>query len=134
MKKRDRTLRRVGQQRRYHKKNGIAEPAYDAARALAPVIDGLGDIKEQIDRLASAAPAHDSTTSARLADEVREMKSMLSYLLDSSQIEKEKGMPRTLLALRRILSERNIAPEYIDTLIDELRQENGGQEPDLKTL
>jgi len=127
--------------RRFRRPNNPAvsvsspETTFDAARSMAPVIEAFDEIKEKLGSLASAPRKEiDEATSERLADEVREMKSMLSYLLDQSQIEKEKGMPRTFLALRRILEERHIAPEYIETIIGELRAGSEDNEPDLKTL
>ncbi len=59
---------------------------------------------------------------------------MIAYLLDQAGIEKEKGLPRSFLALSRILTDRGIAKEYVETLIDEFFDKNGKHAPDTATL
>ena len=102
--------------------------------SMSPVIDGIEEIRQRLNTISTRENEPDNTAE-RVADDVRELKSMISYLLDQSRIEKEKGMDRSFLALLRILTERGLAAEYAQSIIDEIGgAAEGGPAPDLKTL
>ncbi len=102
--------------------------------AMEPVIDEISEMKHTLDEMIHSRDRPDKSAD-RIAEDVREMKSMMSYLLDQSGVEKKEGLPRQFIALARILEERGVAPKYVETLIDELRDGvEGHAVPDTKTL
>ncbi len=106
----------------------------DAVALMNPLMDGIDELKVALRELSSASV--EPKGAEAVADEVRELKSMMAYLIDQAGIEKEKGMPRSFLSLARLMKDRGVAAEYIDTLVDELIEKSGphAPAPDLKTL
>lgn len=114
--------------------SGVRNTGASAAATLSmePVIEGIDDLKK---RLAALGARDDAAGPDYLADEVRELKSMVSYLLDQSKAEKERGLGRNYFALSRILSSGGLSPEHVQAIVDEMvENSDGGPEPDLKTL
>ncbi len=104
------------------------------ALALEPVIDGLSEVRDSLDELWSGKKDPDAAVE-RISDDMREMKSMMSYIIDQSGIEKELNRGRSYLTLKRILKDLGIAEEYIHALLDDIIEKpGGGPEPDLKTM
>lgn len=104
-----------------------------AAIAVEPLIDGIEEIKETLNSF-MANESSPADSAIRVTDDVRELKSMISYLIDQSAIEKESGLGRNFLALKRILSERGVSAEFSQTIIDEFREIGANREPDMRTL
>ncbi|HEB72841.1 MAG TPA: flagellar biosynthesis protein FlhF [Nitrospirae bacterium] len=110
------------------------EPLKAATAAIEPVIDGIGQINQRLDSLASN---NDEGQGAgdRVSDDVRELKSMISFLIDQSLEDKLIKESKSFLALSRYLQNQGIAPEYIQGLIQEIKDHvGGGPAPDLRTL
>ncbi len=104
--------------------------------SFEPVMDSLLEIQTSLNEISAIKENPDETVS-RITGDVRELKSMISYLLDQSGIENEKGLSRQYLALLRILKEHGVADEYSRSLVDEIREKPGrgeGSAPDIKTL
>lgn len=103
------------------------------AVALEPVLAGMEEMKKTLSALAAGRTEGGHT--AALEDEVRELKSMLTYLMERARTESDKKMGRGVAALTGILRDRGLAPEHIQSLVDEIRENMApGPEPDLKTL
>jgi flagellar biosynthesis protein FlhF len=110
------------------------EALLQATGLMDPVVEGIEELRLKLTEL--TADRGRSSAADRVADEVRELKSMMSYLIDAADLEKQKGMPRSYLTLARLLRDRGLAPEYVDTIVDELREKSGphAPAPDVKTL
>ena len=111
-----------------------------AALTIEPVITGIEDLREKIERLAARMdragdePAAENK-SPRVADEMRELKSMIAHLVDLNLEDREKKESRQFTALTRKLKEEGVAPEYIQGFIGEIKRGAGeGRAPELKTL
>ncbi|VAX21458.1 Flagellar biosynthesis protein FlhF [hydrothermal vent metagenome] len=119
--------------------NSVIEPerSVEAKKdviSFEPVMDSLMEIRTSLDEISAAKENPDDTVS-RINGDVRELKSMISYLIDQSGIENEKGLSRQYLALLRRLKEHGVAEEYSRRLVDEIREKPGeGPSPDIKTL
>jgi len=110
------------------------EPLKAAAVAMEPIIDSIGQINQRLDSLASNDDG-DNSAEDRVADDVRELKSMISFLIDQSLDDKRINESKSFLALARHLKNQGVAPEYIQGLIREIKDHAGdGPPPDLRTL
>ncbi|MGK7346778.1 MAG: flagellar biosynthesis protein FlhF [Candidatus Nitrospinota bacterium M3_3B_026] len=102
------------------------------AAALEPVLAEMESLRKS---LAGLAARRTEDTAPALEEEMRELKSMVTHLMERSRTESEKRMGRGTAALAGILRDKGLAPEHVQALVDEIRENAaGGPEPDLKTL
>ncbi len=100
--------------------------------ALEPILDGVDKIRKNLDSMSRGAE-RDKTPSS-VAEDLRELKSLVYHLMDRSMSEKEMKMGKNLIALFRILKDRGVAGEYAQALIDEIMAQADSREPDIRTL
>jgi len=100
--------------------------------ALEPILDGVEAIRKNLDGISRGAEKDKSSSS--VADDLRELKSLVYHLMDRSMSEKELKMGKNLIALFRILKDRGVAGEYAQAVIDEIMGRADGREPDIRTL
>lgn len=100
--------------------------------ALEPILDGVDKIRKDMDSISRSARM-DKTPSS-VAEDLRELKSLVYHLMDRSMSEKEMKMGKNLIALFRILKDRGVAGEYAQALVDEIMAQADGREPDIRTL
>ncbi|MBI4666554.1 MAG: flagellar biosynthesis protein FlhF [Nitrospinae bacterium] len=124
-------------QGRYRAQDPVAETKNMIETTVAvmePLLEGIDDIRRNLSKI-SAKEETPEKTAERIEDDVRELKSMISYLMDQAEVEKEQGLGRSYLSLLRIMKDRGVASEYALALLDEIREKSEGHgEPDLKTL
>lgn len=109
-------------------------PLKAATAAMEPIIDGIGQINKRLDSLAWNGDEGQSAEE-RVSDDVRELKSMISFLIDQSLEDKRTKESKGFLALSRYLIDQGVAPEYIQSLTQDIKDQAGdGPDPDLKTL
>ncbi|MBF0291511.1 MAG: flagellar biosynthesis protein FlhF [Nitrospinae bacterium] len=100
--------------------------------ALEPILDGVEAIRKNLDGISQGAEREKMPLS--VAEDLRELKSLVYHLMDRSMSEKEMKMGKNLIALFRILKDRGVAGEYAQALIDEIMKSADGREPDIRTL
>jgi len=111
-----------------------AEALKTAAVSIEPVLDGLNDIRRRLAALAGGE-AREPAPPEGIGEEMRELKSMIAFLIDHSIEQKNKGDHKNFRALARILGGQGVAPEYIRNLIAEIRENSEKNPvPDLRTL
>lgn len=105
------------------------------AVTVEPILDGIADIRGRLTAMAAEAGGARNGSGEHLAGEVRELRSMMEYLLDHTIEEKEKGDHKNYRALSKYLKEQGVAPEFIRGIINEIKSQIGdGPAPDIKTL
>lgn len=100
--------------------------------ALEPILDGVEAIRKELDGISRDSDRDKASSS--VADDLRELKSLVYHLMDRSMSEKEQKMGKNLIALFRILKDRGVAGEYAQAVIDEIMGRAEGREPDIRTL
>jgi flagellar biosynthesis protein FlhF len=100
--------------------------------ALEPILDGVEAIRKNLDGVWRGAEKDKQPSS--VAEDLRELKSLVYHLMDISMSEKEMKMGKSLIALSRILKDRGVAGEYAQSVIDEIMERAEGREPDIRTL
>lgn len=110
------------------------EPLKAATAAVEPIIDGIDQINQRLDSLASNSDQSPNRNDS-VSDDVRELKSMISFLIDQSLEDKQIKEGKSFLSLSRHLQNQGVAPEYIRSLIQEIKEKAGdGPDPDIRTL
>jgi len=110
------------------------ESARQVMAVMEPLMEGLDEIRS---RLSAFQPGDDKTeaVSAGFTDDVREIKSMMAYLVDQAVTKKGKGDHKNYRFLVKHLAEQGVAPEYARAIVDEIKETGGSSgAPDLRTL
>ncbi len=128
--------RESGSENKSHaqKARSKAESAQQVMVMMEPVLEGLDEIRN---RLSEFQPGDDKTgpVSAGFTDDVRELKSMMAYLVDQAVAQKGEGDHKNYQFLVKRLTEQGVAPEYARAIVDEIKETGGSSAtPDLRTL
>ncbi len=134
----------IGRPMKRNARNAAASPQWDTDRkmesiisALDPLRDEIRDLKELIAASTSAGALGRSELqkAANLADDLMEIKSLASFMLEESDFLKGAKLDPNFLVCYRRMVERGIEPEFALKLVHEVKESiPGGREPDIKHI